>query len=90
MQQGMAAFRAMGTEAGRTAYLADLAKAYVKVGRVEKGLSLLVEALAAVDKTRERYYEAELYRLRGELLLTQESKRQKPVLLAPVPQAQVS
>jgi predicted ATPase len=30
-----------------------------------------------VDKTGERWYEAELYRLKGELLLAQESKSQK-------------
>ena len=30
---------------------------------------MLTEALAAVDKTGERYYEAELYRLYGELSL---------------------
>jgi hypothetical protein len=32
-------------------------------------------ALAAVHKTGARYYEAELYRLKGELLLTQEGKK---------------
>jgi hypothetical protein len=30
---------------------------------------VLAEALTTVDKTGERYYEAELYRLKGELLL---------------------
>jgi len=29
----------------------------------------VVEALAFVERTEERYYEAELYRLKGELLL---------------------
>jgi len=33
----------------------------------------LVEALAAVNKTGERFYEAELYRLKGELMLQQAS-----------------
>jgi predicted ATPase len=32
-------------------------------------LQTLAEALALVDQTQERYYEAELYRLQGELLL---------------------
>ena len=48
-----------------------LAEAYGKVGQVEEGLTLLAEALALVDKTGERYYEAELYRLTGELTLAQ-------------------
>ncbi len=77
LSQGMSALQAMGAEAGRAYYLADLAAAYAKVGRVEEGLDLLVEALARVDKTDERVREAELYWLKGELLLTQESKSQK-------------
>ena len=51
--------------------LALLAEAYGKVGQAEEGLTVLTEALAAVDKTGERFYEAELYRLQGELTLQQ-------------------
>jgi tetratricopeptide (TPR) repeat protein len=58
--------------------LALLAEAYGKVGQVEEGLTVLAKALARVEKTGERVYEAELDRLKGELLLVQES--QKPVL----------
>jgi predicted ATPase len=46
-----------------------LAEAYGKVGQVEEGLSALAEALAVTHKTGERYYEAELYRLKGQLTL---------------------
>ena len=46
--------------------LALLAEAYGKAGQTEEGLTL-AEALAVVDKTGERFYEAELYRLKGEL-----------------------
>jgi predicted ATPase len=45
-----------------------LAEACGKVGWVEEGLTVLTEALAFVDKTGTRVYEAELYRLKGELL----------------------
>ena len=45
--------------------LALLAEAYGKVGQAEEGLTVLAEALDMVDKTGERYYEAELYRLRA-------------------------
>ena len=41
------------------------------VSRVPRQLSVLAEALAQVEKTDERYYEAELRRLKGELLLMQ-------------------
>ena len=65
IRQGMAAYRATGAELWRSYFLALLAEAYGKVGQVEEGLSVLAEALAMVDKTGERYYEAELYRLKG-------------------------
>jgi predicted ATPase len=54
-----------------------LAEAYGKGEQAEEGLNVLAEALAVVDKTGERLYEAELYRLKGELLL-QQSKVQDP------------
>jgi hypothetical protein len=38
------------------------------VGEPEAGLRVLAEALAQVEKTRERFWEAEVYRLKGELL----------------------
>jgi len=52
-----------------------LAQAYGKMERVEEGLTVVAEALATIDKTRERNSEAELYRLKGELLLAQEGLR---------------
>jgi predicted ATPase len=42
----------------------------------EAGLTVLTEALTHVDKTGERWYEPELYRLKGELLLQQNSDNQ--------------
>src|SRR5262249_32465875 len=65
IQQGMAAARAMGMELVRPHFLALLAEAYGKTGQVEEGLTALTEALAAVERTGERMYEAELYRLKG-------------------------
>ena len=41
------------------------------MGRNEEGLQILADALALVDKTGERNTEAELHRLKGELLLAQ-------------------
>ena len=71
MRQGLAAHRATGAEEHRPFFLALLAEAHGRAGQVEEGLSVLTEALAAVDKTGERVYEAELYRLKGELLQKQ-------------------
>jgi predicted ATPase len=46
-----------------------LAEAYGKIGQAERGLAVLAEALAAVDRNGERFHEAELYRLKGTLTL---------------------
>jgi predicted ATPase len=46
-----------------------LAEAYGKAGQINEGLTALAEALAVVEKNGECYYEAELYRLKGVLLL---------------------
>ena len=43
------------------------------MGQPEAGLAVLAEALALVEQTEERFWEAEIYRLKGELLLTLES-----------------
>jgi predicted ATPase len=51
-----------------------LAEAYGTGGQAERGLTLLAEALAAVHSTGECFYEAELYRLQGALLLAQKGK----------------
>ena len=75
IRQGLAAHRARGQSCARPYFLALLAEAYGKAGQVEEGLTVLAEALTVVDKTGERFYEAELYRLKGELTLAQESSR---------------
>jgi predicted ATPase len=80
--QGLGTWRDMGTEFLRPYWLALLAEAYGNARRAEKGLTVLAEALAAVGKTAERRYEAELYRLKGELMLqsqvhSQRSKAEK-------------
>jgi predicted ATPase len=67
--QGLAAWRAMGAELPRTFALAQLAEAQRKSGRAEEGLGVLHEALTVTDKSGERWWEAELHRLKGELRL---------------------
>lgn len=69
MQQGLAAWRATGAELFRPRGLALLAEAYGKMRQAEEGLALLAEALDVVDKTGERVNEAEMYQLKGELML---------------------
>ena len=88
MRQAMTAYFATGAELWRPYFLALLAETYGKVGQPEEGLRVLGDALVLVDATGERYYEAEAYRLKGELLLAQESQKskvkgQKPKFSAP-------
>jgi predicted ATPase len=77
IRQGLATSQAVEAGIFQSYYLILLAEAYGKAGQAEEGLAVLAEALTVVDKSGERFYEAELYRIRGELLLTQEIKRQK-------------
>jgi class 3 adenylate cyclase/predicted ATPase len=69
IQEGLAAYQATGAELARPHRLALLADAYRHGGRVEEGLRVLAEALTVADMNGDRYYEAELHRIRGELLL---------------------
>jgi class 3 adenylate cyclase/predicted ATPase len=74
IRQGLAAYRATGAEVLRPNWLALLAEAYGIVGQTEEGLNALTEALKLVQKTGGRNWEAELYRLKGELTLQKSPK----------------
>jgi predicted ATPase/DNA-binding winged helix-turn-helix (wHTH) protein len=68
MRQSLAALRATGAELRQPYYLAMVAEACGKVGQAEEGLTILAEALARAHRSRECWWKAELYRLKGELL----------------------
>ena len=76
IHQGLIAMRAKGSELWRPYYLVLLAEAYGTIEQSEAGLTALTEALTLVDTTGERWYESEIYRLKGELLLQQSSSNQ--------------
>jgi class 3 adenylate cyclase/predicted ATPase len=68
IQAGLDAFRKTGAEIN-TAYLTSrLVEACLISGRIEEGLAGVDEAFRGVDGGLEHYYEAELHRLKGELL----------------------
>lgn len=69
MNEAIEAYRATGAELLRPYLTGLLAEALAEGGSTERALALLNEALEAVEKTGERFYEAELYRQKGELLL---------------------
>src|SRR5215510_10075127 len=68
LHQGLATHRTTGAKMAQSYLLSFLGEAYGVAGQPESGLQVLDEALAAVHDTGERMYEAELYRLKGELL----------------------
>jgi hypothetical protein len=61
----------MRTELALPQVLGILAEVSGKAGQPEEGLRTLSEALEIVNRIEERYYEAELYRLKGTLTLKQ-------------------
>jgi len=69
MCQGLATHQATGAELVRPYLLPLLAETYAQGGRVDEGLRVLDQALVSVHTTGERWWEAELHRLKGELLL---------------------
>jgi adenylate cyclase len=72
IHEGLDAHRAIGVTAESWGY-AVLAEAYGKAGRIEEALNALTGALAVMNSTGERFYEAEVYRLKGELLVKQDA-----------------
>jgi predicted ATPase len=68
MREGLAAWRTTGMGVTVPAMLVLLAEAYGSAGQAAEGLTKLAEALEVIDHTGERFYEAALYRLKGELL----------------------
>jgi len=77
LQQGLSTIRDIRTGLALSLYLAQLAEAYKQGGQVEAGLHALAEALAHLNNTGECFYEAELYRVKGECLMAQTGKRCK-------------
>lgn len=71
MQEGLAAYQATGAELNMPYFLALLADGHRQLRQVETGLNLVGDALTRVQHTGECWWEAELYRLEGELMLQQ-------------------
>jgi predicted ATPase len=83
IRQGLAAFRATGSGIWLSYCLVLLAGVYGKVGQAEEGLGVLAEAFAFVGESEEHLYEAELYRLKGTLVLQSGVRKPRTQDLAP-------
>jgi predicted ATPase len=71
LRQALADFQATGSGLRWPYYLALLAQIYGSGGQSDAGLAVLDEALAVSAQHGEQWWNAELHRLRGELLLAQ-------------------
>jgi len=74
ISEGLERYRATGAGFQLPHLLTPLIEAYKTIEQPDEGLTVLAEAQALVEKTGERYYEAELQRLKGELLLAQSAE----------------
>jgi predicted ATPase len=66
--QGETGSRGLGPEVAHPYWLTLLAEAYGRVGQPDAGLAVLTEALSVATATEARWWDAEIYRLRGDLL----------------------
>jgi predicted ATPase len=89
IRQGLASSLATGAETGQAVWRALLASAYGRNGLPAEGLAVIEEVLAFVNTSGERMFEAEIYRLKGELTLQSSVQRLgssvKPSLKSQVP-----
>jgi predicted ATPase len=73
LQNGIAAMCATGTEGRRSYFLSLLAEAHGANHEACEGLAVIADALTLSETNGERWKDAELHRLRGELLLGQDA-----------------
>ena len=73
IREGLAALETTGDKLFRPYYLALLAQALGTAGRPDEGLDRLDEAIESHRKCEVPYWDAELQRLRGELLLARDA-----------------
>jgi class 3 adenylate cyclase/predicted ATPase len=69
LHQGLTTYRSTGAELERSHWLGLMAEACGKARQIEDGLRVVSEALSEIDRNGVRYYEAELHRVEGKLLL---------------------
>jgi predicted ATPase len=75
IQEGLASHRALGAQIGRPYWLCLLAKAYSETVAIDNGLTLLNEALTTANEQGGLHYEAEIHRLKGELLQREDDSK---------------
>ena len=69
LTSGITAFRSTGSDSWISARLSYLAKAYADLGQFDEASRYIGEAMMTVDTTKERWWEANIYRMAGEITL---------------------
>jgi class 3 adenylate cyclase/predicted ATPase len=69
ISSGITAFRATGTASLMPAYLSHLARAHAELGQFDDAWRCIGEAMTAVETTKEKWWEAEVRRVAGEIVL---------------------
>jgi DNA-binding winged helix-turn-helix (wHTH) protein/predicted ATPase len=77
MQRGLAAYEMTGARLWLPYFLGLFADQLAKASRVEEGLAAIEKALACAQASHEKYSLAELYRLKGELILKSAETQRK-------------
>jgi len=80
LHQALELYQATGVRFTLTDLLGSLAEAYGMAGDVDQGLGFMAQALAEVERGGERYFEAELYRIMGELLLKKAERNDRATM----------
>ena len=77
LTKALSAYRETSAQSLFSVFLSFLAEALARCGKNEEAFATLAEALKLAETSLKVYWEAELYRVKGELLLVQEGKKQK-------------
>src|SRR5262249_35039392 len=70
LTSGIALRRSTGSTVMLPAYTAYLAWAYAKLGQIGEARRVMGEAITMVQKTNERWFEAEIHRIAGDIALS--------------------
>jgi class 3 adenylate cyclase/predicted ATPase len=75
LRNGLDRWRSTGSKTWGSIRLGRAAAAFIEAGDVGRGAALLTEAFQVMDSNGERWYEGELLRLQGEILMRSSSNR---------------
>jgi len=79
LRRGIAGYRRTGAQIALPQLLSQLAESLLEIGLLDEGSAVLQEAIDTAERNDERFWEAELLRLRGDFLLTGKAAEQEVI-----------